>query len=177
MMNNHIGYLLALLLVGCSAPDYANDGNASKQPAGNQSSAATNLIPNQPAFQLVAMNALNDCVSGKVTTLVNAENGNVGDESTDDIATQAVSSCDGLIDAAVNEHLSNLKATTEMPANDPASVKLVENIESELDSRSFAEWRKFHTDTKIGFAKTYVRIVANRFKPQSDQDQSGRAAN
>ena len=122
------------------------------------------------------MNALNNCVSVNVTTLVEAVKGNVDEKSTVDIANRAVSSCDKLIDAAANEHLSNLKAISEMPANDPASVKLVANTKKALETRSFSDWRKFHTDMKIRFAKVYVRIVADRFKPRFDQERSGRAA-
>ena len=142
-----------------------------------QSSPAVNSAPNQSALPVVAMNALNNCVSTKVTTLVEAKNGNVDDKSTTDIANQAVSSCDNLIDAAANEHLSNLKTIADMPANDPASVKMVENTKTALETRSFSDWRKFHTNLKIAFAKTYVRIVADRFKPRPDQEKSGRATN
>ena len=141
-----------------------------------QSSPAVASTSSQPALPVVAMNALNNCVSVNVTTLVEAVKGNVDEKSTVDIANRAVSSCDKLIDAAANEHLSNLKAISEMPANDPASVKLVANTKKALETRSFSDWRKFHTDMKIRFAKVYVRIVADRFKPRFDQERSGRAA-
>ena len=143
----------------------------------NQSPPAVDSVSDQSALPVVAMNALNNCVSMKVTTLVEAENGNVDYKSTADIANQAVSLCDNLIDAAANEHLSNLKTIAEMPANDPASVKMIANTKRALETRSFSDWRKFHTNLKIGFAKTYVRIVADRFKPRPDQEESGRATN
>lgn len=142
-----------------------------------QSSPAVDSVKNQVLLSVVAMNELNNCISNKVTMLVESKSGNVDDKSTADIANQAVSFCDDLIETAVNEHLSNLKIMAEMPANDPESVKLVANTKMALETRSFSDWRKYHTALKIGFAKAYVGIIENRFKRRSDQEQSGRITN
>ena len=119
---------------------------------------------------VVAMNKLNDCVAKEVTTLVNSIQGNVDAQSTSDIAAKAVDRCDHFVDDAANEQISTLKAAVA----DPAEFKQKAEMRKQLESRTFADWRKSAINMKIAFAKTYVGIVADRFNRQLEQqDKSG----